>query len=207
MLVKICDVIKWKHFSRDWPFVQGIHRSPVNSPHKGQWRGALMFSLICTRINGWVNNGEAGDLRRCRCLLWRHWNEIANYMTTAKREYKYCIPYSNFKGKRNITSHIHKDLLKRVTKAYTYIFSLYISTWNTFQSAIIITHGFLYCLSGIKHNKLCIQCIYGICIEKPFTCYILPDTGYLSKWCKLPGRPFSHWWTKVPACISNYFLY
>ena len=40
--------------------------SPVNSPHKGQWRGALMFSLICTWINGWVNNGEAGDLRRHR---------------------------------------------------------------------------------------------------------------------------------------------
>ena len=37
------DVIKWKHFPRYWPFVRGIHRSPVNSPHKGQWRGALMF--------------------------------------------------------------------------------------------------------------------------------------------------------------------
>ena len=60
------DVIKWKHFPRYWPFVRGIHRSQVNSPHKGQWRGALMFSLICTRINGWVNNGEAGDLRRRR---------------------------------------------------------------------------------------------------------------------------------------------
>ena len=55
------DVIKWKHFPRYWPFVRGIHRSPVNSPHKGQWRGALMFSLICARINGWVNNGEAGE--------------------------------------------------------------------------------------------------------------------------------------------------
>ena len=60
------DVIKWKHFPRYWPFVRGIHRSPVNSPQKGQWRGALMFSLICTRINGWVNNREAGDLRRHR---------------------------------------------------------------------------------------------------------------------------------------------
>ena len=39
---------------------------PVNSPHKGQWRGALMFSLICGRINDWVNNREAGDLRRHR---------------------------------------------------------------------------------------------------------------------------------------------
>ena len=40
--------------------------SPVNSPHKGQWRGALLFSLICDWINGRVNNCEAGDLRRHR---------------------------------------------------------------------------------------------------------------------------------------------
>ena len=60
------DVIKWKHFPRYLPFVRGIHRSPVNSPHKGQWRGALMFTLICARINSWVNNREAGDLRRYR---------------------------------------------------------------------------------------------------------------------------------------------
>ena len=60
------DVIKWKHFPRYWPFVRGIRRSPVTSPHKGKWRGALVFSLICPRINGWVNNGEAGDLRRYR---------------------------------------------------------------------------------------------------------------------------------------------
>ena len=58
------DVIKWKHFPRYWPFVREIHRSSVNFPHKGQWRGALMFTLICARINSWVNNGEAGDLRR-----------------------------------------------------------------------------------------------------------------------------------------------
>ena len=60
------DVIKWKHFPRYWPFVRGIHRSPVNSPHKGQWRRALMFSLNCVWINGWVNNREAGDVRRYR---------------------------------------------------------------------------------------------------------------------------------------------
>ena len=58
------DVIKWKHFPRNWPFVREIHRSPVNFPHKGQWRGALMFSLIYAWINDWVNNREAGDLRR-----------------------------------------------------------------------------------------------------------------------------------------------
>ena len=60
------DAIKWKHFPRYWSFVRGIHRSPVNSPHKGQWRRALMFSLIFAWINGWVNNRKAGDLRRNR---------------------------------------------------------------------------------------------------------------------------------------------
>ena len=39
-------VIKWKHFPHYWLFVRGIHRTPVNSLHKGQWRGALMFLLI-----------------------------------------------------------------------------------------------------------------------------------------------------------------
>ena len=50
----------------NWFFVRGIHRSPVNSPHKGQWRGDLIFSLICAWTNGWVNNRDTGDLRRHR---------------------------------------------------------------------------------------------------------------------------------------------
>ena len=37
-----------------------------NPPHEGQWRRALMFSFICAWLNGWVNNREAGDLRRHR---------------------------------------------------------------------------------------------------------------------------------------------
>ena len=60
------DVIKRNHFPRYWPFVRGIRWSPGNSLHKGQWRGALMFSLISAWINGWVNNREAGDLRHYR---------------------------------------------------------------------------------------------------------------------------------------------
>ena len=44
----------------------GNSPAPVNSPHKGQWCGAFMFSLICAWINDWVNNHEAGDLRRHR---------------------------------------------------------------------------------------------------------------------------------------------
>ena len=50
--------------------MRGIHRSPVNSSHKAQWRGALAFSLICAWINGWVNNCETSR------PLWRHCNGI-----------------------------------------------------------------------------------------------------------------------------------
>ena len=63
---KFGPVIWWRHFPRYWPFVRGIHRWSMNSPLKGQWRGALMFSLICAWINGWVNNRETGGLRRHR---------------------------------------------------------------------------------------------------------------------------------------------
>ena len=58
----------WRHqmetFSALLAICAGNSPVPVNSPHKGQWRGALMFSLICTSIKGWVNNREAGELRR-----------------------------------------------------------------------------------------------------------------------------------------------
>ena len=64
-ITAVWDEAWWRHqmetFSALLAICVGIHRSPVNSPHKGQWRGALMFSLICVWINGWVNNHEAGD--------------------------------------------------------------------------------------------------------------------------------------------------
>ena len=58
------DVTKWKHFPRHWPFVRGIHRSPVNSLYKGQWREALMLAgvwlgrlwitLVVWQSSGWL---------------------------------------------------------------------------------------------------------------------------------------------------------
>ena len=60
------DVIKWKHFPRYWAFVRGIHLSLVNTHHKGQWRRALMLSVICSWTNSWANNGDAYDCRRHR---------------------------------------------------------------------------------------------------------------------------------------------
>ena len=66
-LLKHDDVIKWKHFPRYWPFVRGIHRSPRNSPHKGQCRGALTFCVICAWIKGWFETPSRP--------LWRLRNE------------------------------------------------------------------------------------------------------------------------------------
>ena len=58
----------WRHqmetFSALLALCAGNSPVPVNSLHKGQWRGALMFTLLCARINDWVNNRVAVDLRR-----------------------------------------------------------------------------------------------------------------------------------------------
>ena len=57
----------WRHqkeiFSALLAICAGNSSVPGEVPHKGQWRGALMFSLIWIWINGWVNNREADDLR------------------------------------------------------------------------------------------------------------------------------------------------
>ena len=71
------DVIKC-YCPRYWPSVRGIHRSPTDSTHKGQWRGALKFSLICAWTNGWTNNRDAGDLRRHHT----HYNVIMMVLAT-----------------------------------------------------------------------------------------------------------------------------
>ena len=85
LIVKHDDIIKCKHFPRHWPFVRGIHRSPVNSPHKGDWRGTLVFSLIYARTNGWMNTRDAGDLRRHRAhydiIVTIIWFQINNVFT------------------------------------------------------------------------------------------------------------------------------
>ena len=68
------DVIKCKHFPRYWPFVWGAHRSLVNSPHKGQWRGALMFSLIGVWIKQLSKQSWGWSFETPSRPLWRHCN-------------------------------------------------------------------------------------------------------------------------------------
>ena len=51
-----------KHFPRYRALFKVNPRPPVDSPHKGQWRGALAFSLIFSWTNSWANSRDAGDL-------------------------------------------------------------------------------------------------------------------------------------------------
>ena len=67
------DVMKWKHFPHYWSFVRGIQRLPVNSPHKGQWRGALLFSLICILLS---KHSLDWWFEAPLCPLWRHHNVL-----------------------------------------------------------------------------------------------------------------------------------
>ena len=80
----------WRHqmetFSALLAICRGIHRSPVNSPHKGQWRGTLVFSMICAWTNGWVNTRDAGDYTRHR----------AHYDVTVMRKCHQCVAHQTY---------------------------------------------------------------------------------------------------------------
>ena len=95
------DPIKWKYFPHYWPIGRVIHRSLVNSPQKGQWYWALMFSLICTRMNGWVNNLEAADLRCHR----------AHYDVTVMRQNSTFFILSIISKNVSFINHKHNEML------------------------------------------------------------------------------------------------
>ena len=81
------DVIKWKHFLSHWTFVRGIHRSPVTSPHKGKWRGALMF-LVDLRLNKRLSKQSWGWwFETPSRSLWRHSNDTRKMSRLSKGWY------------------------------------------------------------------------------------------------------------------------
>ena len=90
------DVMKWKHFPRYWPFVRRIHRSPVNSPHKGQWRGALMFFYL--RLNKRLSKQSWGWWFETPSRpLWRHRNVTKIYVNIDPNDNRGSI-YHNIKA-------------------------------------------------------------------------------------------------------------
>ena len=97
MPITLKKKIPWWHhqmetFSALLALCAGNSPVPGNFPHKGQWRGALMFYLICVWINGWVNNREAGDLRRHRGhydVIVMHWKHACKTVTVAVESCRY----------------------------------------------------------------------------------------------------------------------
>ena len=68
------DIIKWKHFPHHWPLVRGIYQSPVNSPHKGQWCGALMFFWSVAEYKQLSKQWRRWWFEMPLHSLWRHCN-------------------------------------------------------------------------------------------------------------------------------------
>ena len=69
--------IWWRHqMARYWPFAWGIHRSPANSPHKGQWRGDLVFSSICAMDKRLSEQSRGWWFVTPLCPLWRQCNDV-----------------------------------------------------------------------------------------------------------------------------------
>ena len=145
------DVIKWKHFPRYWPSVREIHRSPVNSPHKGQWHGALMFLWPAPWINDKVNNREAGDLRRhhahydiivmnrwiCTLTWWVSVKKIYTWGTYL-RGYAIYTDYSEYNGiivMSNLTNMVYSYITVLSLVGITGIpdFSLYLMDFSLYH--------------------------------------------------------------------------
>ena len=103
--------------------------SPVKSPHKGQWCGALMFCLICAWIHSWVNHRAAGDLRRHRA----HYDVIVMLQVIFYYEYKVEVSLSDI-----LSSHFCQPLPRAVFFVLSnliFLFELcrvhsYFSFWN-----------------------------------------------------------------------------
>ena len=134
---------------------------PVNSPHKGQWRGALMFSLICAWINGWVNNCEAGVWRRHRA----HYDVTVMKKSERDNSEIRLFYESEFDIVENVKSHNvtawkcfpHWPFVRRIhttttcscleLKSHRFFAVLIVKYWNIFCSIYDERHSFIF--SGV----------------------------------------------------------
>ena len=134
----------------------GILWPPVNSPYKGKWRGALMFSLICAWINGWVNTREAGDLRCHRT----HYDVTVMFGCTFHHSLK---SFSLFRGRfPSILSWNCGGLANTVTTivleylTYKSVEKMVGTLQTIFQNAILPMNT-LYILVIIGNDSICIH--------------------------------------------------
>ena len=127
----------------------------MNSSHKSQSRGALMFYLICARINGWVNNGKAGDLRH-----------RAHYDVVVINFSQVTVPLQTDTAGRDPPITNVSGFLRNLQK----LWSFHTSTAGIFyilhsEGIIAIpTHGFSTGVRYIRHNK------WAFCFETQTLC-------------------------------------
>ena len=86
----------------------GIHRSPVNSPHKGQWRRALIFSLSCALNKRLTEQSWDWWFETTSRSLWRHCDvtaffaEIIDFFYVSfsklQRLHRWCLGMNKLKG-------------------------------------------------------------------------------------------------------------
>ena len=113
-----------------------VGNSPVTGefPHKGQWRGALMLSLICAWINGWVNNREAADLRCHRAnyditLMCCKWMEYVEYNVQDSKIYRNAIFCQYWKLKFDTYAMPHRGSMHYFRKKL-YTISSVVRQWH-----------------------------------------------------------------------------
>ena len=67
-------MMTWKPLQHYWPFVKGNpHGNWWIPPSKGQWYGALLFSLLLSCASCWTYSLVASDLRCCEAHLTSMW--------------------------------------------------------------------------------------------------------------------------------------
>ena len=113
--------------------------SPVNSPHKGQWRGALIFSSNCAWINGWVNNREAGNLRR-HCA---HYDGIVMY---------------KFSHTSQLNQLLHTSYFTWPDEIHQYIIAIHCIYLSTASTALVRAQCTICTITHIIHSEENSQC-------------------------------------------------
>ena len=165
---------------RYWPFVRGIHLSPVNSLHKCQWRGALMFSLIFAWIHGWVNNRDAGDSRSNR----------AHYDVTVMKWQGCSTPSSLCTGLCTFYFFSWSSLLRnphQFCSSNVWVIqhqSLYASDMNTITVFCVLGLQFKWNQNGSnssRHTSCCRSCVPSKPMNSP-----------LRQWCWVEFHPASN---------------
>ena len=98
-----------------------------NSLPEGLWHGALRFSLICTWTDSWANNGDAGDLRRCRAhydviVLIQYWYF---YITVHAYHYKQTFIWSRIASTLGLSCHAEITITERCSADMMYKYNIF----------------------------------------------------------------------------------